>query len=209
MAFSRAGSTAIAAAFKRQAWGTRWSIVLLAAQDCACRWSASAATTSDAASTMPHRNLWYTRRSISASPCSTPPMSIAARSAARRSSLAGALGPRRKDIVLATKVGMPMDDGQRGASRRIIIAGVEASLRRLNTDWIDLYQQHQPDPLTPIEETLRAFDDLDPPGQGALHRLLQPEGVAGCRGALDVAYAGSGAVRVLPGRIQPADAPRR
>ena len=48
----------------------------------------------------------------------------------------------------------------RGASRRTIIAGVEASLRRLNTDWIDLYQQHQPDPLTPIEETLRAFDDL-------------------------------------------------
>jgi aryl-alcohol dehydrogenase-like predicted oxidoreductase len=74
--------------------------------------------------------------------------------------LGRALGPRRKDIVLATKVSMPTDDGQRGASRRIIIAGVEASLRRLNTDWIDLYQQHQPDPLTPIEETLRAFDEL-------------------------------------------------
>jgi aryl-alcohol dehydrogenase-like predicted oxidoreductase len=74
--------------------------------------------------------------------------------------LGRALGPRRKDIVLATKVSMPMDDGPRGASRRTIIAGVEASLRRLNTDWIDLYQQHQPDPSTPIEETLRAFDDL-------------------------------------------------
>ena len=74
--------------------------------------------------------------------------------------LGRALGPRRKDIVLATKVSMPMDDSQRGASRQIIMAGVEASLRRLNTDWIDLYQQHQPDPLTPIEETLRAFDDL-------------------------------------------------
>jgi aryl-alcohol dehydrogenase-like predicted oxidoreductase len=75
--------------------------------------------------------------------------------------LGKALGPRRKDIVLATKIGMPTEDGgQRGASRRGIIAGVEASLRRLNTDWIDLYQQHQPDPLTPIEETLRAFDDL-------------------------------------------------
>jgi aryl-alcohol dehydrogenase-like predicted oxidoreductase len=70
------------------------------------------------------------------------------------------LGPRRKDIVLATKVSMPMDDSQRGASRHIIMTGVEASLRRLNTEWIDLYQQHQPDPLTPIEETLRAFDDL-------------------------------------------------
>ncbi len=74
--------------------------------------------------------------------------------------LGRALGSRRKDIVLATKVGMPMEHGQRGASRRTIIASVEASLRRLNTDWIDLYQQHQPDPLTPIEETLRAFDDL-------------------------------------------------
>jgi aryl-alcohol dehydrogenase-like predicted oxidoreductase len=75
--------------------------------------------------------------------------------------LGRALGPRRKDIVLATKIGMPVDEGgMRGASRRTIIAGVESSLRRLNTDWIDLYQQHQPDPLTPIDETLRAFDDL-------------------------------------------------
>ncbi len=74
--------------------------------------------------------------------------------------LGRALGPRRKDVVLATKVGMPMEGGRRGASRHTIIAGVEASLRRLNTDWIDLYQQHQPDPPTPIEETLRAFDDL-------------------------------------------------
>ena len=75
--------------------------------------------------------------------------------------LGQALGARRKDIVLATKIGMPLDGSElRGASRRTIIAGVEASLRRLNTDWIDLYQQHQPDPLTPVEETLRAFDDL-------------------------------------------------
>jgi aryl-alcohol dehydrogenase-like predicted oxidoreductase len=72
-----------------------------------------------------------------------------------------ALGPRRKDVVLATKVGMPVAAGTPyGASRRAIVAAAEASLRRLKTDWIDLYQQHQPDPLTPIEETLRAFDDL-------------------------------------------------
>ncbi|HLT77651.1 MAG TPA: aldo/keto reductase [Ferrovibrio sp.] len=72
------------------------------------------------------------------------------------------LGPRRKDIVLATKFGMPMDDEGRkvGASRRYIMQAVEDSLRRLQTDWIDLYQQHQPDPRTPIEETLRALDDL-------------------------------------------------
>jgi aryl-alcohol dehydrogenase-like predicted oxidoreductase len=75
--------------------------------------------------------------------------------------LGRALGSRRKDVVLATKVGMPVDaSGLHGASRRSIISGVEASLRRLNTDWIDLFQQHQPDPLTPIEETLRAFEDL-------------------------------------------------
>jgi aryl-alcohol dehydrogenase-like predicted oxidoreductase len=70
------------------------------------------------------------------------------------------LGPRRKDIVLATKFGMPMSDTQKGASRRYIQQAVEDSLRRLKTDWIDLYQLHQPDPLTPIEETLRALDDL-------------------------------------------------
>ena len=72
------------------------------------------------------------------------------------------LGDRRKDIVLATKFARPMDGAGRlqGASRRYIMAEVEASLKRLKTDWIDLYQQHQPDPLTPIEETLRALDDL-------------------------------------------------
>ncbi|MGH9438953.1 MAG: aldo/keto reductase, partial [Terriglobia bacterium] len=71
------------------------------------------------------------------------------------------LGDRRKDIVLATKFGMPMDNAEKtGASRRYIFFAVEASLRRLRTDWIDLYQLHQADPLTPVEETLRALDDL-------------------------------------------------
>jgi aryl-alcohol dehydrogenase-like predicted oxidoreductase len=72
------------------------------------------------------------------------------------------LGPRRKDIVLATKFGLVMDDAEklRGASRRYIVQALEASLRRLKTDWIDLYQLHRPDTQTPIEETLRALDDL-------------------------------------------------
>ena len=72
------------------------------------------------------------------------------------------LGAKRKDIVLATKFGMPMGDSDwlKGGSRRRMMAAVEESLKRLRTDWIDLYQLHQPDPLTPIEETLRAFDDL-------------------------------------------------
>lgn len=72
------------------------------------------------------------------------------------------LGDRRKDVVIATKFAKPMDDENRlrGTSRRYIMSAVEASLRRLNTDWIDLYQIHEPDPRTPIEETLRALDDL-------------------------------------------------
>ncbi|KAD3633187.1 aldo/keto reductase [Arthrobacter yangruifuii] len=79
--------------------------------------------------------------------------------------LGRALGSRRDDVVLATKFGMDMqgvngaDFGARG-SRRYIVKAAEASLRRLNTDWIDLYQFHTPDPLTPIEETLAALDDL-------------------------------------------------
>ena len=72
------------------------------------------------------------------------------------------LGAKRKDIVLASKFGMPMDDAGKlvGGSRRYIMSAVEDSLRRLKTDWIDLYQFHKPDPDTPIEETLRALDDL-------------------------------------------------
>jgi len=78
------------------------------------------------------------------------------------SALGEVLGQRRKDIVLATKFGGAMDEAGilKGASRRYLIGAVDASLRRLRTDWIDLYQLHFPDPLTPIEETLRALDDL-------------------------------------------------
>jgi aryl-alcohol dehydrogenase-like predicted oxidoreductase len=76
--------------------------------------------------------------------------------------LGRALAGRRHDIVLASKFARPMDPEGRlqGASRRYIMAAVEASLKRLNTDYIDLYQQHIADPKTPIEETLRALDDL-------------------------------------------------
>ncbi len=76
-----------------------------------------------------------------------------------------ALQGRRDRIVLATKFGMDMggangpDWGARG-SRRYVRVAVEASLRRLRTDWIDLYQLHRPDPHTPVEETLDVLDDL-------------------------------------------------
>ncbi|WP_256794788.1 aldo/keto reductase [Terrabacter sp. Ter38] len=76
-----------------------------------------------------------------------------------------ALGSERENVVVATKFGMDMqgangpDWGVRG-SRRYVRRAVEASLRRLGTDWIDLYQLHRPDPQTPIDETLAALDEL-------------------------------------------------
>jgi len=84
---------------------------------------------------------------------------------ASEETLGAALKGRRDDIVLATKFGMDMeglngaDRGARG-SRSYIIRAVEASLRRLGTDYLDLYQFHTPDPATPIDETLAALDDL-------------------------------------------------
>jgi aryl-alcohol dehydrogenase-like predicted oxidoreductase len=77
------------------------------------------------------------------------------------------LRQRRNNVVLATKFGLPMDDAGklRGASRRYIMQALEASLRRLKTDWIDVYQMHYPDPATPIEETLRALDELKQAGK--------------------------------------------
>ena len=79
--------------------------------------------------------------------------------------LGKALGARRSEVIIATKFGADMqgangpDWGVRG-SRRYIRRAVEASLRRLGTDWIDLYQLHTPDPKTPIEETLAALSEL-------------------------------------------------
>jgi aryl-alcohol dehydrogenase-like predicted oxidoreductase len=73
-----------------------------------------------------------------------------------------ALKPHRRDVVIATKCAGPMGEGPywSGLSRKYIIEAVEASLRRLQTDYIDLFQVHFPDPKTPIDETLHALDDL-------------------------------------------------
>jgi aryl-alcohol dehydrogenase-like predicted oxidoreductase len=78
--------------------------------------------------------------------------------------LGRSLGERRRNVILATKCRLPVRVDARpmeyGLSRRHVIRSCEESLRRLRTDWIDLYQVHMQDPLTPIEETLRALDDL-------------------------------------------------
>ena len=76
--------------------------------------------------------------------------------------LGEALAERRQHVIVATKFGSPTGEGpgNRGGSRHHIMQAAEASLRRLNTDYIDLYQYHFPDPNTPIEESLRAMDDL-------------------------------------------------
>jgi aryl-alcohol dehydrogenase-like predicted oxidoreductase len=76
--------------------------------------------------------------------------------------LGKALGKERPNAIIATKFGNPMGDSllDTGASRRHVMQAAEASLKRLNTDYIDLYQIHTPDPCTPIEETMRALTDL-------------------------------------------------
>lgn len=74
--------------------------------------------------------------------------------------LAGALGSRRNDVVLATKFGFSMGEGKSGASPAYVRQALDASLLRLRTDRIDLYQLHTPDPATPIADTLGALNDL-------------------------------------------------
>ena len=63
------------------------------------------------------------------------------------------LGNRTKDVFIASKFGSPMDEAgtMKGGSRRYVIQAVEASLKRLKRDWIDLYQMHRPDPMVPVE----------------------------------------------------------
>jgi aryl-alcohol dehydrogenase-like predicted oxidoreductase len=67
---------------------------------------------------------------------------------------------KREKVILATKVASPMGEGRQGLSRKYILSAVEASLQRLQTDYIDLYQSHRDDPNTPVEETLGVYAEL-------------------------------------------------
>src|SRR6188472_1163214 len=89
---------------------------------------------------------------------------------------------------------MGEDPNRRGVSRRWIVAEVENSLRRLGTEWIDLYQMHRPDPNTDIDETLGALTRSRAAGKGPLHRLVLVLGRGDRRGAMGGARAAPGAV---------------
>ncbi len=88
----------------------------------------------------------------------------------------------RDQVVLATKVFQPMSDdpNDRGLSRKHIMTSIDKSLRRLGTDYVDLYQIHRWDAQTPIEETLCALQRHRPRRQGALYRRVEHGGVAVC-----------------------------
>jgi aryl-alcohol dehydrogenase-like predicted oxidoreductase len=79
--------------------------------------------------------------------------------------LGRALGARRDDVIVATKFGMPMSDDLAGAHPDYVRAACEASLRRLGTDRIDLYQQHAPDPSVPLDDTIAALEELRDEGK--------------------------------------------
>ena len=120
--------------------------------------------------------------------------------------LGRALGRRRDEIVLATKFGMQVDDDRNGAKPDYVHRALEDSLRRLQTDHVDLYQLHAPDPDTPIAETLGALDECVRAGKVARDRLLELHGGAAARGRGGGA-GGRGPLRQRAERVQPV-APR-
>ena len=122
--------------------------------------------------------------------------------------LGQALAGRRDEVVVATKFGMDMEGHNgpdRGArsSRRYVRRAVEASLRRLDTDHIDLYQLHQPDLVTPVEETLEAMNELVDEGKVRYLGCSNFAGVGGHAGGLDGTVEGAARLRQRPERVLP------
>ena len=115
-----------------------------------------------------------------------------------------ALEGKREKAIIATKVSSTVGDGPNdgGNSRQHIMAAVEDSLRRLRTDYIDLYQIHWHDPHVPIGGDAARARRPDTAGQGALHRLLELHRLAGLRSRLDVAHAGHCRIRQRTAQVQ-------
>ncbi len=115
-----------------------------------------------------------------------------------------ALKGRREDAIIASKFFNPMGGrpNDSGMSRLHIKQQIEGSLKRLQTDYIDVYFIHHVDHQTPLEEMLRALDDLVPRRQDPLHGLFELRGLAPDGGAVDQRHQGLGALRRLPAAIQ-------
>ena len=118
---------------------------------------------------------------------------------------------KRDRFIIATKCFAPTGPApfDAGNSRKHIMSAVDASLRRLQTDYIDLYQLHGYDPDTPIDETLGALDDLVPLRQGPLHRLFQLPDLPAGPGDRPQRDPPAGQVRFRPAAVQPAVPPGR
>ena len=183
-----------------------WNIGGWVIRGCRSRWRGWARTTLACGSIMSSRPRWSMRRSRLESTSSTPPTSTAA--GAPRNTWGARLGGRREDVLIATKFAMPVGEGPftRGGSRHYIERAVAASLRRLGTDYIDVYQMHQPDAQTPIEETLEALTDLVRRGVVRYIGQLELQRLADRRRRLDSAQQGLGAVCLGPERVEPAAA---
>ena len=132
---------------------------------------------------------------------STPPTSTAR--AARRSSSVARSGSRRSDAVITTKVGMGVPEGEAAASEARVTRVCDESLARLGTDYIDLYLLHQPDPVTPIGETLVGVRQARRRGQGARDRLLELHRRAARGGRGGGQGARRAALRERAERLQP------
>ena len=118
---------------------------------------------------------------------------------------------RRDRVILATKFNGPMGPAawDQGNSRKHVLDAVNGSLRRLGTDYIDLYQVHRPDPETPIEETLAALDDIVKSGKVRYVGLLELSRIPGCARAGGQRPPTARAVRRGPTLLQPAVPPIR